>query len=87
MEPLYPATKQRQKHEAHASKKKNTPVESLKRKKMEQGATNTREHTVKRAVRPKTRKEHDGGTKNSTDKTGKDDTRNENPEKKGAGGI
>ena len=54
---------------------------------MEQGATHTREHTVKRAVRPKTRKEHDGGTKNSTDKTGKDDTRNENPEKKGAGGI
>ena len=36
---------------------------------MERRAT-PREHTVKRAVRPKERKEHDEGTKNLNDKTG-----------------
>ena len=40
---------------ANASKKKNTPVESLKRKKMEQGPP-PREYKVKRGVRPKDRK-------------------------------
>ena len=55
---------------AHTSKKKNTPVEGLRRKKIEQEAT-PREHISKRAIRPNERKEHDKGTKNPNDKTGK----------------
>ena len=66
---------------AHASKKKNTQVESLKKKMIERGAT-PRRHTVKRAGRPKERKEHDEGTQNLNDRTGKVDTRSENPEKR-----
>ena len=45
------ARERKQELTAHASKKKNTPVESLKMKIMEPGATNTREHKQEQRAR------------------------------------
>ena len=54
---------------------------ALTLKRIEPGATNTREHTQKSSMKPKERMEHDRGTKSLIGKTCKGDKRNENAEK------
>ena len=57
-----------------------TPVESLKRKRTELRTTSAREHTEKKMMKTKERKEPAGGTRSSIEDTGKDDMRNEKSE-------
>ena len=60
-----------------ASTKKITPLESLKRKRTEPGTTSAREHTEKKTMKTKDKKEPDGGTRSSREETVKNDMRNE----------
>ena len=48
--------------------KKNTPVEWLKRKRTELGTTSASEHTEKKMMKTKKRKEPDGGTRSLREK-------------------
>ena len=62
-------------------------MESLKRKRTELRTTSAREHTEKKMMKTKERKEPAGGTRSSIEDTGKDDMRNEKSEGPAEDGI